>query len=349
MQIKTEQYKSKLVFESKSVYAEKAYKILESIMVFDLHVEVNPINLIHFYSGDPRYIVEIEDFRSYCLVKFLICTPLEVEYDIKKSMLANEEAFFNLIDELGLVGDTFLFDGKNMAPISFEDFEMDTEREVHNNEIFITNKSVGLIKTTDSVFVLGTASKVEAFDLSVFSLYNRLPYLQTPKKSPTFVGCLLSATVSGLLSSVKIEEIEDVINTELNHVELTQYVDAKLGKLVAHNIFMDRMIGSLKLNKLKEIINEPKDFTVDAEIVMKDGEIAFISRIMEMGLNRFLTKLPNNDKVTEVEIDVPNIGAKRMFLRRGAAFIVPENHETYKDLGYWISLLNSDNVCFVMT
>src|SRR3990172_3990797 len=122
------QFRSKFLFETKSIHSGKAYKILKSIMAYGLDTEIDSITPIYFYAGNPRYLVEIEDNENYCLVKFLVSTGSDIEEEIRKNMLANEDAFFNLIEEMGLSKETSLFDGKNLSPITFEDFEMNTEK-----------------------------------------------------------------------------------------------------------------------------------------------------------------------------------------------------------------------------
>jgi hypothetical protein len=350
VQVKTQEFKSKFIFETKSIYAEKSYKILRSTWASDLDKEVDSINPIYFYVGDTDYLVEIEDTPNLCIIKHLISVPMSVREEISKSMLANEEALFNMLDEMALVGEVFLFDAKNLAVVTFDDFEMNIEKQVGRGDIFCTEKGAGIIKLTDLIHVFSAATRSEAFDLSIFSLYNRSPYIQNPKSSLVFDGCLLSTIVSGLFSGVQIEEIQDEANSELDKVQLEQYIQSKLGGIKINTVYINRMIGVLKIDNLKEILNKKEDNIIDAEIVMKEGETAFLSRIMEMGLNIFMSKLPaNNGKPVQVEIDIPNIGAKKIFLRAGAAFIVPENNDTYKDLAYWMSLLNSDNVAFAMS
>lgn len=350
------QFRSKFLFETRSIHSHLAYKILKSTMAYQLDEKVDSITPIYFYAGNPRFLVEIENNETYCLVKFLVSTTKDIEDEIMKNMNQEEEAILSLFEEMGLSNETFLFDAKNLASVSFEDFEMNTEKKVQDNDIFCVEKGVGIITSLDVIHVFRTTLKTQAMDLSIFSLYNRLPFIQNPKNALTFSGCFLSTIISGLFSGIKFDKIQEDVGTELNNSDvLNSYIASKLGGVQVNNSHISRMISSLKINKFREALNikDKKESVIEGEVILKEGETAFLSRIIDMGLNKFISKLPtNNGKATEVKIDIPNIGARKIWISEGAAFVIPDNknpESEYNDLGYWISLLGSDDVCFAMS
>ena len=346
---------SKFLFETKTIHAGNLFKILEAIMPYKLDSYIDSLTPIYFYDGESDFLVEIEDNKDYTLVKFSTRIPQSIINKIEKKFLEDEKIFFLMLEELGLLNSTFLFDAKNMAIVSFEDFKISHNRTANYNDLFVVhdNKRIGIIKEPDKVFAFSTSYKTMAFDTAVLALFNKLGYITGSNRERTAIGCTFATIIAGLYEGVAYDLLVDEINMELSDdKKMTDYIKVKVADANIYGTNNFTKVAGLKTDRLKRILGkeeEPIVGEVIDDFVVKGGETAFLSRIIQIGLNVFLNHIEGGYRPINVEIDIPDIGARRITINNGAAFILPEKGVQFQDSNYWMQVFNSEHVALVMS
>lgn len=313
--------------------------VLYSVLSFGLQAKVQSNNKLYFYKYDIYDLIEI--YMEDDLMNVFVFRESENKADV---VIKDIEFYKGYFESAGLVGKRFLFNAALRLIVNYNDFEeVDVIPKLNDSRkefAFIMNKKDGYVYGKDAVNVFIATERTYEIDKCIIAFVNDSKNIINPNML-TLNGCMTSIIISGLLSKLNTEELSKQIPV----IDLETKFKTTINSLtVSSRIARDSML-KLKTDKFRRII-KPKGSENSIQAVTKEiskGEVS-LRDIIDNGLDRLAKSFSPNESY-RVVIDCENQTIRSAYVLRGTMFITPV---TMLPLSYFIELLNSDNVEYVL-
>lgn len=315
--------------------------VLNSVLPFGLHDKVKSNVRMYFYKFNVYDLIEIQLNKDYiCVYEFNYTGSDRVE-KIKNDL----EFYVGYFKSAGLEEKRFLFNIALMLPVSYIDFEpLDFIDFSTDAFAFVLDKSGGYVYGESAVNVFGVTERTKNLDKCVLSFFNSSINTKSPLnvKGITTCGCVASSVIAGLSNGIDRGKIV----TELELVDVGYKFVNSLRDTDYNSSSILSIRNKLKVDKFSRVIkNIVNDNVVDGKVIEKvtNGEVK-LSDIILVGLDKFAKVLTSKDAI-KVNIDCEYNTIRSAYIVDGTMFITPL---TMMHLSYFIELLNSENVEFVI-
>jgi hypothetical protein len=313
-------------------------------MYFGLENLIKYNTRLYFYRYDMYDLVEIELTKDLMTI-FIFPDCVD---GIEKVILDEIDFFAGYFKTAGLEYKRFIFDVKNRMPVSYGDFypvETIEDYALDRDILFILDKkNGGYITNRREVTCYKPIENCREMDNCILSLENDLINITKPKylinyKTTNTVAIL--ALISGFLSGISKSDIkEQLVSTDLSNKFLYP-----INKVEFSSNYVDSKMKDLNVDTFTQILTSTVQQGV--EIIEKEfeGGEASVSSIMDIGLDKFIKMIKDQNKVVKVIVDTQWQDIISMYILKGCAFITPG---AIKRLNHYRELFDSDNVQLVM-
>lgn len=309
--------------------------ILRFGMMYSIQTILNqrPKEILTYKHGADD-LIEVRYVEGEIVIFTFPYTKFGVD-EIFKNNLSFWESYF---DTGGLKNTRFLFDVTLKMPVRYSDFHKDISRLGSPSRIayIVESKKDGYITEIQGVNILVCGISTYAIDSSAYAMIVNLGNFDKPSQQKTLEGCLATSVIAGLFNGVLYGNIERQLeNIEPDSKFLTPVKEVILDKMPS-----ERVTNGLTVKSLFYV--EAKGSAISYQ---DDGEYALetvnISRLIAMGLDKFIKTIKDPHKKIQVNHDV-NFGIKLMYILDGAAFVILQPRDT--KLSAVKELLTSDNI-----
>lgn len=341
------------------LFSNEEKGILNPLTPYGVYREIKGNVPLYLYIYNPEDLVEVEFRPNHNLLE-VFCffhSPKDTEEVVNRK----QDEILGKILKLKLENERILFDVVMQRFVSFSDFQViDDPYLFRENHAFVVNCGKGIVYGKGKVIYYSGSEVNIAWDNSLFALFNQLHNISAPRdKRIEGNATLLNVLLSGMLSGAKKEDFEMIADIGrgryvycIAEMDLTStQVENKLKKLKTQK-FMQLLTSRVETKEKDKGAprNDLQTFTGTISNNEKDKGvygIAMLSGIVAIGLNIFCQSIKFPDEVVCVEIDVDQLDFKLMYIQNGMAYIVPG--KSSNRLEHYMELLNSDNVCFIMS
>ncbi len=320
-----------------SLFSRKAGGIIKDCLVYDIpmFLKTSKDKSFLFYKYNADDLVEISYNDNNLVLTNFTYTDMQAPYKVEKSL----DRLTTLFDALNLKGKTFLFDLSLKLPVRYEDFIPNKKPFVaREHTAFILDGGNGHIIDNTTVFIYKHSSYLKIQNNCILGMYNLASEILSPKNGLTSDGVIFCSAISGLFSGISTSRLEEM-NKEIEGKATSSFqykVEAK--------IFSNKDLNADKL-KTRLLLNSR--FSEEADKNEFSGETVNLTRVIELGLDKFMKTLKNMNKKVNVNINA-DIDIISMHIVKGAAFVSIKKVNDRNVLEDLKQLLNSDNIVPVM-
>lgn len=299
--------------------------ILEDVSIFEIPNYIKN-KVLFYYKFDIFDVVEITYNNESIFVSEFSHTRGGIINEIKQEL----DRLTSYFEAAGLTGRRFLYDTTLKLAVSYSDFIPNKTPFYHRDKLaIVTDKKEGYITDRDIVILFSSSHIVRHVNNAVISLYINTNNITQPKNNLTEIGCLSTAIISGLICGLPITDIEKL------KLETTVSISNKITeKFPFGSEFVTNFIKEINLGKLMGSFYSRRE-----ERNEFSGTSVNITRLIDIGLNRFIISLDDPNKKIEVNIDFPV--DMTMYIHKGAAFVTLNKGIKLEDVKGW---LNSDEI-----
>lgn len=321
--------------------------IMEATMSFQIQHVLKSNVRMYFYRFDFYDLVEVTYEGDHIVVY-----DFPHSGDGIKVIESDIQRYAGYFDSAGLKGKRFLFDTSTKMPVSYNDFvfvskipkiTFDAEMEF---AFILDKKDENYITTKGDVKIYVAHEITKTIDKLALSLFNDSINITEPKQGIKKRAAFFSSFLSGMLNGIRREDIEE----GLDGVDINNKLYHSLGRMDFNSDYVENTLKNLKTDKFvkvtKKVIDQQLDFPNVHDVVKEFRNQVFLQDIIEQGLDSYIKRNAiNPDKPYQVIIDYEWQSIKSAYIRNGMMFITPT---TLRPISYFVELLNSDNVQYIL-
>lgn len=319
--------------------------VLEYVMFFGLQQHFKSNVKSYIYKYDVNNLIEIcyNKAEDVLHVFEFAHSPTGSSQIIEM----NVDFYMNYFKSVGLLeGKRFLFDVNLKLPVNYNDFIYNDQYNLSSNRstAFILDAGNGYITGARKVLLFIATELAMAVDSCVFAfMVNSMNFKRPAYRSKE--GIMFLCFLSGLLMQVDDDKLEE----QLEKVNIVDKLIKSSNDMEYYSEYVNNARKYFNVDRLKgvakNVVDDDFPFKELVEKEVQDSNRAYLSNIIDMGLDKFI-RTSGTTGIIKVVIDTAWQEFKGMYISNGAAFITPGNSV---NINHYKDLLNSDNVVFVMS
>ncbi len=345
-------------FKKVGIFSNVEKGILNAESPYGLYRVLRENIPIYVYNFTPQDLVELkyDSELDNLVVTYFFHSPATSEPEIRE----NAEEIVHTIKANRLENSALLYNVSLRGLVNYADFSISYDLYLYQEEhAFVTKVKRGFVCGLGDVTYVSGSSTNMSWDNAIFSVFNELHNISPPKnKKVDGDAIIFSVILAGRLAGINKDDLSSVDGANEGRfiyglADINYNYNEPEALLLSLGDKLDNINAILfKENRDKKIEEKKQIIIVKKEEPRYDEEFSFVgnsirlSSVVEMGLNVFCRSIKDPQKSVKVEIDIDLLDFKSMYIKGNMAYVVPAGNQR---LDHFMELLNSDNVCFMMS